>query len=272
MSALRLTQRAPTAQRLDMSKFTPTQLSGMPLAEIARLPIHVGNRPEPAGELFEITGSPGERMDLVPCACNLDNVGAAMAEGEVHVQGDVGYWAGRGMSGGVLTVEGNAGDEAGSAISGGRLQILGNAGERIGGPPPGATRGMSGGLIHVCGNAGDRAGERMRRGTILIEGDCGAYCGLNIITGTIAVLGGIGEMAASGMRRGTLLLGQAPEALPSTFVDNGIQRLSFLSLLIAELNRFAALDRWSEIACPPVHRLLGDLAESGMGEILWPAD
>lgn len=271
MSTLTLTQRAPTAQRLNMSAFTPERLDGMAPGEIARLPIHVGNRPEPAGELFEIGGSPGDRLVVVPSASNLDNLGDGMTGGKIRVNGDAGFCAGRGMSGGTLTVEGNAGDEAGSAMSGGKLHILGDAGERLGGPPPGATRGMDGGLILVSGSAGDRVGERLRRGTILIQGNCGDYGAVNLIAGTLVVLGRVGAMPGSGMRRGTLLLGHAPEDLPTTFVDNGDQRLVFMSLLLRELARLADLGTWSEAPSPPARRFLGDMAEGGLGEILWPA-
>lgn len=270
MSALTLTQRSPTAQRLEMSAFTPQRLAGMNPGEIARIQVHVGNRPETAGELFEIGGSPGDRLVVVPAASNLDNLGAGMNEGEIRVEGDAGFCAGRGMSGGVLTVEGNAGNEAGSAMNGGRLHILGNAGERLGGPLPGATRGMSGGLIQVSGNAGDRVGERLRRGTILIQGSCGDYCAVNLIAGTLAVLGTVGAMTGSGMRRGSLLLSQAPDGLPATFEDNGVHRLTFLGLLIRDLTRLADLGAWNGAQTPPARRFLGDLGEGGLGEILWP--
>ena len=272
MSTLTLTQRTPTDQRLDMGAFIPERLAGMTTAEISRIPIFVGNRKEPAGELFDISGSPGERLHIIPSALNLDNLGKDMGRGDLHVEGDAGRWAGCSLRGGSLMVDGNTGDEAGTGMTAGRLQILGDTGERLGGTVPGATRGMSGGLIQVRGDAGDRVGERLRRGVILIEGDAGDYGGANMIAGTLVVLGLAGAMTGSGMRRGTLLLTRPPRSLPSTFNDNGVHELSFLGLLIGELEGLADLGAWAGKPRMSARRYLGDLGDGGLGEILWPAE
>ena len=271
MKQLILTQRQATAQRLDMRAFLPEHLAQLSLAEIAELPLQVGNQTTPAGELFELSGTPCEDLRLVPAADNLDFIGAGMRQGELTVVGNAGDAIGQGMRGGLLRVEGNTGDEAGTGLSGGELRITGNTGERLGGPSLGATQGMSGGQIQVQGSAGDRVGERMRRGLILIQGDVGSWCGVNMIAGTIVVQGRIGAMAGSGMRRGTLLLSGPPADLPSTFNDNGIHELSFLHLLFAHLNTLNDLAPWAAADNRSVHRYLGDLADAGMGEILWPA-
>jgi formylmethanofuran dehydrogenase subunit C len=271
MSTLTLTQRQPTDQRLDMGVFTPERLAGMSTPDISRIPVFVGNRKEAAGELFQVTGEPGERVTIIPSARNLDNLGSGMSRGELRVEGDAGRCAGRALRGGDLTVEGSTGDEAGTGMSGGRLYIHGDTGERLGGPVIGATQGMSGGLIGVGGKAGDRAGERLRRGMVLIRGDAGTFCGANMIAGTVAVGGKAGDMAGSGMRRGTLLLTQAPESLPVTFNDNGEHELSFLGLLLRGLSQLGDLDAWSGTHPPRARRFLGDLGEGGIGEILWPA-
>lgn len=271
MTCLTLSQRAPTAQRLDMRPFTPERLAGLSLAEIRDLPIHVGNRTKLAGTLFDITGEPGERVHITPAADNLDGIGAAMSVGELTLDGDAGHGAGQRMAGGTLCVQGSTGDEAGSGMSGGRLLIEGSTGARLGGPTIGATHGMSGGLIRVTGAAGDRVGERLRRGMILIQGDAGNYCGANMIAGTIVVQGAVGPMAGSGMRRGTLLLSREPEGLPATFNDNGVQELSFLHLLLGELDGMTDLGVWSIPQGFSARRHLGDLGNGGIGEILWPA-
>jgi len=269
---LTLTQTTATAQRLDMSAFTPQRLEGLSTAEIARIPIHVGNRSEKAGDLFNIRGTSGERLTLAPAAGNLDNLGAGMQRGELRVEGDAGRGAARHLAGGTVSIAGNSGDEAGTGMSNGRLIIGGDAGERLGGPQIGETRGMSGGLIHVLGNTGARAGERLRRGLILIGGDAGDYCAANIIAGTLAVLGQAGKMTGTGMRRGTLLLTRAPVSLPSTFNDNGTHRLDFLALLLGQLAELADLPAPFAIRSRPVHRFVGDLSEGGLGEILLPIE
>jgi formylmethanofuran dehydrogenase subunit C len=268
MSALTLTQRAPTPQRLDLSGLIPERLAGLAPAEIARLPIHVGNRPQPMGELFAIDGSPGMTLTIVPAADNLDGLGSGMRDGELRVEGDAGRQAAAGLAGGSVLIEGSAGDEAGSGMSGGRLTIGGNAGMRLGGPTTGATRGMSGGAILVRGSAGARAGERLRRGTIVVAGDCGDDAGANMIAGTLAIMGTAGRMTGSGMRRGTILLSRPPASLPVTFADNGLQDLAFLALLLREIATMTDIGPWASPR--PAHRLLGDIADGGMGEILLP--
>ena len=271
MTQLTLTQREATAQRLDLRVFLPERLARLSLAQIAELPLQVGNQTRPAGELFELSGEPCERLRLVSKADNLDFIGAGMRSGELTVAGNAGDATGQGMRGGLLCVEGDTGDEAGTGLTGGELHISGNTGERLGGPSTGATQGMSGGQIQVQGHAGDRVGERMRRGLILIQGDAGGWCGVNMIAGTIVVLGSTGTMAGSGMRRGTLLLSRRPDALPSTFNDNGLHDLSFLRLLCTQLGTLADLGPWTTSPPPGAHRYLGDLADDGLGEILWPA-
>jgi len=270
MKQLTLSQREITAQRLDMRQFTPDRLASLSLDEIRGLPLHVGNRTEHAGDVFDIAGKPCECIQITTAADNLDYIGAGMGLGELTVIGNAGHGVAQAMTGGLLLVRGSTGDDAGTGIGGGQLRIEGDTGERLGGPSTGATQGMAGGLIHVSGSTGDRAGERMRRGMILIDGDAGSYCGANMIAGTIVVQGTVGRMAGSGMRRGTLLLSRAPEGLPVTFNDNGIHELSFIGLLIGELVRQTELGAWATSASS-VRRFLGDLGDGGIGEILWPA-
>ena len=106
MSTLTLVQTATTAQRLNMSAFTPQRLEGLSNTEIAHLRVHVGNRSEEAGALFGISGSAGERLIIAPAAGNLDNLGAGMQRGELRVEGDAGRGAARGLAGGTVTIAG----------------------------------------------------------------------------------------------------------------------------------------------------------------------
>lgn len=107
----------------------------------------------------------------------------------------------------------------------------------------------------------------MRRGALLIEGNAGDFCGSRMVAGTIAVLGTVGERTGFAMQRGTLLLSHAPKNMLATFNDCGSHNLGFLPLLIQSWRtlpgRFAALEVRQR-----VRRYMGDLANSGLGEIL----
>jgi formylmethanofuran dehydrogenase subunit C len=239
-------------------------------AAIARLPLWLGNRETPLGELFQVSGGDPEHLVLRGECARLDRIGADMDAGRITVEGDGGWYLGQGMGGGEIRVQGNAGPFAGAAMAGGALHIEGDAGDFLGGAIPGARQGMRGGQILVKGNCGDRAGDRLRRGQILIAGDAGGYCGSRMLAGTLAVLGRTGEYAGYGMRRGTLLLAQAPASLPVTFNDSGQIELTFLRLLYRALHAAdPAFERLDPATCR-VQRHVGDLACQGKGEILIP--
>src|SRR5262249_27253201 len=98
---LRLRYRASTTVPVEAGCVVPDQLAGKSVDEIARLPVHHGNRQEPLGEFFAVAG---DSADL-----------------QVVVEGDCSRvkWIGAGMSAGRLTVEGNAGMHVGSEMRGG---------------------------------------------------------------------------------------------------------------------------------------------------------
>lgn len=269
--SLTLRQTQATAQRLDLSGLLPETLAGMSEAETRGLPMHLGNRRLPLGELFELeTGDgPDDELLLIPLDTKLDYVGAGMRRGSIRVEGSAGDHAGSAMSGGLLIIEGDCGDFAGSALRGGHLQIHGNAGVRVGAPPAGERQGQRGGVIHVRGRVGERAGECQRRGLLLIEGDAGALLGHRMIAGSIYAGGRVGELTGHGMRRGSVLLRHRPPGLPSTLIYNGRQRLAFLPMLLTQLRRLAGDDALPASSTDmEVERHLGDLACDGRGEIL----
>ena len=263
MSGLVLTQTTATAQRLDMSAFTPERLADLTAGQIAAIPLHAGNQRIEAGELFRIDGEPGADLTIVPAAANLDGLGSGMTRGRLTVEGDAGALAGHGLAGGSVTVTGSAGHLAGAGMTAGRLDIAGDCGDCVGGPPTGATQGMAGGVIRVGGRAGHRAGERLRRGVILIAGDAGDFPAANIIAGTVAVGGRAGALCALGMRRGTVLLAQPPASLPATLNPNGPWRPTFLPLYRAVLGE----DLFGALCAGPLERFVGDVAENGRGEV-----
>lgn len=266
MTALRLTQRSATAQRLDLGTLVPETLSNLTVKAIGALPLRLGNEQVTLGDVFQIEGTPGDELIIEPCADNLDRIGANMTSGRIRVMGNAGHGIGAGMCDGRIEVIGDAGDSAAEGMRGGQLSIAGDCGDRLGAPHIGERQGISGGLVHVRGNAGARAGERQRRGILLIEGECGDYAGCHMIAGTLVALGGAGMSCGQNMRRGTLLLGHTPQSLPVTFADNGRQQPGFLSLLLRDLETL--IPRPLFPSSPWVQRFLGDLACGGLGEIL----
>lgn len=266
MSDLVLTQLAATRQRLDMAPFTPERLAGMSPGDIARIPLAVGNRRVEAGELFRLEGGPGETLTIVPAAANLDRLGTGMTRGRLLVEGHAGALAASGLAGGHVRIAGDAGGRAGAGMVAGNLEITGHCGDCLGGPLMGTNRGMAGGIIRVGGTAGHRAGERLRRGLVIIDGDAGDYLGANMIAGTMAVAGRAGAWCGSGMRRGTLLLARHPASMPATFNANGPRPPGFLALYRPLLGGI-----WPSLMAnhgAVFQRLVGDLAEGGLGEVL----
>ncbi len=268
MSPLTLTLRRDPQQRLDLAPLTPDRLAGSGAAQIAALPLQLGNRRLAVGELFEIRGDDATQLVIRNGSARLDAVGSGLASGSIRVEGDVGDRLGRGMRAGTLVVEGSCGAYAGSAMRGGTIEVRGDCGEFAGSALPGERRGMRAGTLVVRGTAGDRAGDHMRGGRILVAGDAGGYCGSRMIAGTIVVLGRLGACAGYGMTRGTLLASDALRPLLVTFNDAGEHELTVLRLLQSSLRRvggrFAALDpdRYR------VHRYVGDRAVGGKGELL----
>jgi len=197
-----------------------------------------------------------------------DRVGAALAEGSLLVDGEVGVEAGRLMSGGRLTIRGGAGPFAGSAMKGGALEIIGSAGDRLAGPLSGETVGMSGGVLVVRGDAGARAADRLRRGVVLIEGRAGTYAGSGMIAGTLAIAGEAGDLPGYLMNRGTILLGRGATLIAPTFADCGEHDL-VAARLIADFVAGASA-KLAQLFRRRLSRLAGDLAALGKGELLLP--
>jgi formylmethanofuran dehydrogenase subunit C len=119
-------------------------------------------------------------------------------------------------------------------------------------------------MIAIDGDAGERIGDRMRRGLVLVRGRCGRWAGSRMMGGTILARGGFDAQAGALMRRGTLIGSHAAEMLP-TFADCGVHDLNILRLLGAYLKQMDAADILPE---PTAHRLQGDMATIGRGEIL----
>lgn len=261
----RLALKAAPAARVDMTGITPDRLAGFDASAVARLSVFVGARAVALGDVFSISGAPGDTLVLEGHA-RLDGVGAGMAGGTLLVEGSVGALAGAGMSEGALSIRGNAGDDLGAGMAGGRIDLAGNAGARLAGALPGERRGMTGGTVRVAGDAGPQACARLRGGLVLVAGSVGPGAAQRMIAGTLAVKGALGPDAGIGMKRGTLILEQAPELLAAGFGDAGEHDLVFLSLLARRMPDVAAL--FAGPLSSRAQRLVGDRLVGGQGEML----
>jgi formylmethanofuran dehydrogenase subunit C len=266
MTGLSFRLRGVPEDRLDVSQLTPNRLAGLSIAEIGKIVVGTAKSQLTAGEAFNITGKPGDRMVFEGATGKLDFLGAGLDKGTVIVEGDAGFGAGREMSGGRLEIHGDAGAWLASAMTGGVVYVKGSAGGYVGGLRAGDRTGMAGGVVVVEGDAGDRVGERMRRGTIIGRGRCGTNAGARMLGGTIWAEQGLGIDPGVLMRRGTLI-GPAAEKMLPTFADTGRHDLVILRVLSRYLT--ATLGR---LAPRPlsgtVRKYAGDLATIGKGEIL----
>lgn len=266
MSGLTFRLTSAPAERLDLSHLTPKHLASIPLAEVLKLEVGTTKTGLKVGDVFAVSGKPGDSVKFEGATNKLDFIGADLEHGTVIVEGDVGVGAGRNMRGGRLDIRGDAGALLGAAISGGEIFVKGSAGAQVGGLRPGDKFGMTGGLIVIEGHAGDRVGDRMRRGTIFIRGKCGSFAGSRMVGGTIWTELGFGADPGVLLRRGTLIGPSVDQFLP-TFADAGRHDLVILRILTRYMRE--KLGAQAPKPLPDVVRkYAGDLSTVGKGEIL----
>ncbi len=263
---------AQTTVPVEVEGLIPSALCDKGLSEIASIPIAVGNRRLPAGELFRISGSAAdERVEMRGDLSGVHFIGAKMDRGEIRVLGPAGRHLGSEMSGGEITVEGDAGDWLGGEMRGGMIRVRGRAGDFAGAAYCGSPRGMTGGTILVHGPAGGEIGRGMRRGLIAVGGS-GDAVGINMLAGTILVFGPSGMRPGANMRRGTLgLFGDARPVLLPTFRyacrwNPGIRSMLFRELARLDFPVPPAL--WDV----PLDMFHGDFVALGRGEVFLIAD
>ena len=233
--------------------------------------IQHGNRREPLGEFFDVSGSAHDDQQVVwvgDCS-RVKRIGEKHACGRMLVEGNAGLHLGAEMTGGAITVRGDVADWAGAEMHGGRLRIEGSAGNCLGAGYRGATRGMTGGEILVTGSTGDEAGTAMRRGLIAVAGSVGHAAGFGMIAGSLMFFGDVGRHCGAGMKRGTISLFSTThraELLPS-FHYACSDRPAFLAIYLRHLAQlgFAFPDDCHDAN---YDRYCGDLIELGKGEIL----
>ena len=257
--------RPPAGLPIDASSLSPDRMVGLDRDAIARLPLFVGRRAEPLGDLFAIGGEGGDAIDIEGDLAGFGRVGAGMTRGRLTVRGPVGPRAGSGMSGGVLAVEGDAGPRAGEGMRGGALLIGGSAGAHLAAPRPGRV-GLDRGTVVVRGSAGPMAAFRMRRGLVAIGGDAGPGAGTALVAGSLFILGAAGAGVGALMRRGTIVLFRACDPL-AVFRPCGRGRFPFLRLY-ADALAATGLPLPQGSGAATYARYTGDVSGGGRGEIL----
>ena len=264
MSALTFELKAKPDQRLDLSPLIPSRLKDLKPKEIEALAVGTTREKLTVGGAFNIKGNDAGTLRFVGTDARCDKIGAALDEGEIVVEGDVGAYLGAGMKGGRIEVKGSSGVLAGASMARGSIAIAGEAGERAGGIAVGETLGMRGGMLSIGGNAGPMLGERMRRGLIVVGGDAGEYAGGRMVAGTILFKRGVGRCAGFGLRRGSLIFVEEPKEILPTFGDCGVMEFDYLRLLERWFHETGKTIRLGDRA----RRLMGDMSVLGKGEML----
>lgn len=268
MSGFTLRLRAPLANRIDLTGLGPMAEVARSADTLQRHRVGTGRDAVEIGDLFYVTGEPGEQMTL-ETSSRADGVGAGLEAGTLVAEGDAGSGAAASMTGGRLEIHGNAGDHLATGLKNGLVVVAGSAGDFVGAAAIGQRFGMAGGTVVIGKDAGARIGDRMRRGTIVVRGKTGAAAGARMMGGTIWAEGGLGDGPGPLLRRGTLIAPTAARLLP-TYADCGLHDMVVLRIL----SRYVA-DALGPLAPQPlpskVRRIAGDLATIGKGEILLTA-
>jgi len=266
---LKLTYHATTSIPVEIEGFTPDFVRDKSVADLERWELFHGNEKLPLGDLFKLSGDPGDGwIEFEGNLAGVHWIGAHMTSGQIYVQGPAGRHVGSEMTGGEIHVAGDAGDWVGGEMHGGLIHVRGRAGHLIGSAYRGSRRGMTAGTILIHGDVGNEIGHTMRRGLLAVGGNCGDFPGINMIAGTVLVLGDCGIRPAPGMRRGTVgLLGSAAPQLLPTFRRGSTLEPLFLQLIFKELRRldFTIPD---EVIRGTYRIYHGDFVAGGRGEIL----
>lgn len=269
-AAITLTLRSRLESTLEIDGLVPDRLVACTVRDIAALPVWIGRQRVNLGEFFDVDGERSARVCVAGEASELakvDGLGAAMAGGELLIEGGAGRRIGAEMTGGRLEVRGSVGDDAGAAMGGGVLRVLGSAGDRVGAALPGASRGMTGGEIVVSGSAGRDAAARARRGLVVVGGQVGRDAGRAMIAGTLVVFGRTGAAPGRGSKRGSIVAAGGID-VPVTYWYACTYRPPFLRLLMTYLRRQYGLAIDDAIVTGRYRRYCGDAGQPGKGEIL----
>lgn len=259
---------------VEAEKISPDNFKGKSVEKIYNIPLLYGNREMKIKDFFRaelIEENEGAENDnsvklfLRGDLSRFKYLGRGMAEGEMEIEGSVGFHAGTMMKGGSLVIKGDAGDWLGAHMAAGNIVVSGSAGHYIGSGWRGEKQGMTGGTILIKGSAGQRAGARMKGGLVAVGGDCGDVPGYGMLNGTILIAGTAGVRVGANMSGGTIILLKATGLLP-VFYYNCTYRPPFWRVLHKDL---AAKEFPFPESCEEAvfKRYRGDANEGGKGEI-----
>jgi len=268
MSELVLTLRNAPATRFDASPLVPHRLAGRNADDVRRILLwSEGGESVETGDLFDVTGPPGESLRFVGDLSMLDRLGFAMSAGVLRIEGPAGRAVGQRMTAGIIEVAGDADDGVGMEMSGGQIVVRGSVGRGTGAAVPGSKRGMTGGEIVVFGDAGTETGACMRRGIIAVAGNIGPDAGRAAIAGTIVASGRCEPPSGRWIKRASLIaLGDV--TIPPAFLYSCTFRPSYVAVLLTHLRRAYGFPVNHEHVSGRYRQYRGDMAELGRGEIL----
>jgi formylmethanofuran dehydrogenase subunit C len=262
-----LTLRAPVDGAIEVDGVTADGFATLGEREIALLPVWAGARTATLGDFFTVRGGHSAHVRVEGSLSRVSGIGAAMAGGELIIDGDAGGRVCAGMTGGSADIRGSVQDDAGVAMAGGILLISGNAGDRLGAAVPGASKGMTGGEIVVRGSAGSDAAARARRGLVVVGGHVGSSAARAMIAGTLVVLGKTGDTPGRGSKRGTIIAIGGID-VPVTYWLACTFEPPHVRLTMTYLRRRYGLAIDDAIVGGAYRRYCGDAGDQGRGEIL----
>ena len=226
MNTITFTLRKEPELYLEVEEMTPDYCAGKSAAEIAAMPVYMGNETHTLGEFFDVSGKGGATPEDTKLVIHGDlkkikYIGMKMTAGEIVVNGSTDMYTGAWMKGGTITVNGNVDSFAAIGMEGGSLVINGNARDYLGAAYRGDWRGMQGGSITVKGDVGSDTGMFMNGGTIDIGGDTDYHVGVHADGGKIIIRGNSKGRVGGQMVKGEIIvLGEIERMLP-TFVHIG---------------------------------------------------
>jgi len=94
----------------EAESITPAIINSLKIKEIEKIKIYHGNREVHLADFFSVSNSKSTSLEVEGDMHQIKYLGANMADGEMHIEGDVGPHLGSAMSGGFIKVDGSTGD------------------------------------------------------------------------------------------------------------------------------------------------------------------
>jgi formylmethanofuran dehydrogenase subunit C len=251
---------------LEAECISPDVFAKLSLDAIRALLVFHGKRQVRLDKFFEVSGSPGEQIELQGDCTKVKWLGKGMSFGTLKIQGHAGMHLGAYMSGGRIDVLGNVTDWLGGEMSGGDIHVRGNVGGQVASAYRGSANGMSGGTILVEGSAGIELGMRMKKGLVVVKGPVRDFAGLQMKGGTIILMSGAELRTGAWMERGTII-SLCPLRLMPTFAYSCVYSPIFLNIYSRKLSPLGfELPIDPAVGC--YQRYAGDSSAVGKGELL----